>query len=62
MVDDKLNICLHCVVYRDGEIASRRGQGGSHSHRDAGDRGAERFVAQHARRGPAKVGSVFEPD
>lgn len=47
---------------RDGEIASRRGQGGSHSVRDAGDRGAERLATEHAGRGPAKVGSLFEPD
>jgi hypothetical protein len=40
---------------RDGEIACRRGQGRSHSFRDAGDRGAQRLAAQHARRGPAKV-------
>lgn len=51
-----------CTFNRDGEVASRRGQGGSYSFRDVGDRGAERLTAQYARRGPAKVGSVFEPD
>ncbi|XP_059350658.1 F-actin-monooxygenase MICAL3-like isoform X10 [Daphnia carinata] len=43
------------ALSRDGEIASRRGQGGRDSYRNAGDCGAERLAAQHARRGPAKV-------